>query len=116
MMLSWNGNLYIKKNRPPKYLQTNFEVRRWSFGKVKQVSCKDLGDEPISSQGIRMLLSPHTFKWLSSANKTKNNKNEVITHTKTPVTIDVMKVPKIAKTQIAPKLEKNGFWKINKMN
>jgi hypothetical protein len=48
MTLSWNGSLYIRKNKPPKY-------------------------------------------------------------TRIPVIIDAIKVPKIAKMQIAPKLEKNGF-------
>lgn len=31
------------------------------------------------------------------------------THTRMPVTIEAMKVPKIAKVIIAPKFEKNGF-------
>lgn len=43
--------------------------------------------------------------------KQKIEKKEINTYTKIPVTIDVMKVPSIAKVQIAPKLEKNGFWK-----
>jgi hypothetical protein len=48
--------------------------------------------------------------------KTKNTKDKIITYTKIPVRIDVMKVPKIAKTIIAPKLEKNGFWKPKKVS
>lgn len=48
--------------------------------------------------------------------KTKTTGDKMITYTKTPVTIDVMKVPRIAKMQIAPKLEKNGFWKTNNVS
>jgi hypothetical protein len=32
MMLSWNGSLYIRKNKTPKYLQKNY----WKMSKKTQ--------------------------------------------------------------------------------
>lgn len=40
-------------------------------------------------------------------NKTKTKKQN--TYTRTPVTTEAIKVPRIAKVTIAPKLEKKGF-------
>lgn len=34
------------------------------------------------------------------------------THTRTPVTIEAIKVPRIANVTMAPKFEKNGFCKL----
>ena len=39
----------------------------------------------------------------------KSNRNG--SYTRRPVTIEAMKVPRIANVMIAPKFEKNGFYK-----
>ena len=38
---------------------------------------------------------------------------EMGSYTKRPITMEVMKVPRIANVMIASKFEKNGFYKIN---
>jgi len=52
------------------------------------------------------------IKLLESFSWNPNNKSKGFgmgTYSRIPMKIDVMKVPKITKMQIAPKLEKNGF-------
>ncbi len=104
MMLLWNGSLYIRKNEPPRYLQLlkmNIETQGGQWNNTityynVQVVGKTLG----------------IFSWNSNS---KNKGFGMGTYIKILVRIDVIKVPKNAKMQIAPKLEKNGLWDKRKL-